>query len=77
MKVQVCCGKTCKSRFSEYIITRLENDKQKFNLDNLEIEESKCMGDCKIGPNIMIAGNKEKGMNPAKVSELVRAKFKK
>ena len=77
MKVQVCCWKTCKERFSEYIITRLENDKEKNNLKNLTIEESKCMWECKIWPNIKIDGNKENRMNPAKVSELVRGKHKK
>ena len=77
MKVQVCCWKTCKERFSEYIITRLENDQEKHNVSKLEIEESKCMWDCKIWPNIRIDGNKQNGMNPAKVSELVKGKPKK
>lgn len=53
MKVQVCHGKTCTERFCEYINTRLENDKKKFNL-NLEIENSPCMGQCKRGPNVKI-----------------------
>ncbi|MGB2110778.1 MAG: hypothetical protein ACPHY8_02430 [Patescibacteria group bacterium] len=47
MKVQVCHGRTCTERFCKYINTRLENDKQKFSLNNVVIEDSKCMGQCK------------------------------
>lgn len=48
MKVQVCTGKSCKGRFSNYIITRIENDK-KFYKDwkDVEVIEEKCMGHCK------------------------------
>lgn len=76
MKVQVCKWKTCTERFSEYIATRLENDKKLYNCDNVVIEESKCMGHCKSWPNIKVDGKLESYANPAKASELVRTKQK-
>lgn len=77
MKVQVCHGKTCKEKFSEYTCTRLENDKAKFNLDNLEIEKSQCMGHCKKWPNIKIDWILHNYVNPAKAAELIQPKPKK
>jgi NADH:ubiquinone oxidoreductase subunit E len=76
MKVQVCHGKTCTERFSEYINTRLENDKAKFGL-NIEIENSPCMGQCKRGPNVKIDGEIHNYCNPAKAAELLKPKPKK
>ncbi len=48
MKVQVCSGKSCKERFSQYIITRIQND-TKFYDDwkGVEVIEETCMGQCK------------------------------
>ena len=69
MKIKVCTWKTCNDRFSEYIITRLKNDKDRFNLDSLEIEESLCMWKCKEGPNIMVDWDIKNYINPSKASE--------
>jgi NADH:ubiquinone oxidoreductase subunit E len=77
MKVQVCHGRTCTEKFCKYINTRLENDKVKFWLDNLNIEDSKCMGECKKWPNIKIDGTIHNYMNPAKAAELIQPKSKK
>lgn len=46
MKIQVCSGKSCSERFSEYIIDRLENDVKKFELEDMEVMKSPCMGNC-------------------------------
>ena len=62
---------SCKDRFAEYIITRLKNDKERFNLGNLEIEESLCMWECKKWPNINVDWNIHNYMNPAKSSEFL------
>lgn len=70
MKIKVCTWKACADKFSSYIITRLKNDKEKFNLENLEIEECMCLWNCKIWPNVMIDKNIKNYMNPAKASEL-------
>ena len=66
--------KTCKDRFSEYIITRLNNDKERFNLKSLEIEESMCMGKCKEWPNIKVDWDIKNYINPAKASEFAFGK---
>jgi len=71
MKVQVCTGKGCKERFSEYILTRLENDKKFYDKDSLIIEEFKCMGDCKNWPNILIDKEIHTRVTPATASEKV------
>ena len=77
MKVQVCQWKSCKEKFSEYITTRLENDKEKFDFEKLIIEEAKCMWKCNEWPNVKIDGKIENYIWPAKVSEIVCEKFKK
>lgn len=71
MKIKVCTGKACADRFSGYIITRLKNDKEKFNLDHVEIEECMCTWQCSKWPNIIIDKNIKNAMNPAKASELI------
>jgi NADH:ubiquinone oxidoreductase subunit E len=76
MKVQVCKWRTCTERFSEYIATRLENDKKLYNCDSVVIEESKCMGNCKCWPNIKVDWKMESYMTPARASEIVRTKQK-
>ena len=69
MKIKVCRWKTCKDRFSDYIITRLDNDKEKFTLNKLKTEESLCMWQCKKWPNIDVDWDIKNYMNPAKASE--------
>ena len=76
MKVQVCHWKACKERFCEYINTRLENDKKKFNLD-IQIENALCMGQCKKWPNIKIGEEIHNYCNPAKAAELIKPKSNK
>lgn len=73
MKIQVCNGWSCKSKFSEYIVKRLENDRKKFSYKKLDIEETSCMWKCKYWPNVKLNGgdilNKSE---PAKISQLAR-----
>lgn len=71
MKVQVCTGKSCKEKFSNYIITRLRNDCKFYNWKNVEIVEETCMWECKKWPNIKIKNQVHNYVNPAKASELV------
>ena len=70
MKIKVCTGKTCNDRFSEYIVTRLKNDKDRFNLDNVIIEECLCTWKCSEWPNVVADWNHYNYMNPAKASNL-------
>ncbi len=77
MKIQVCSGKSCSERFSEYIIDRLENDVKKFELEDMEVMKSPCMGNCQKWPNIKIESERFEKMNPAKASELLFKKLPK
>lgn len=69
MKIKICMWKTCKDRFSEYIFTRLQNDKARFNLSNLELEECMCLWQCAKWPNIVVDNRVINYSNPAKASE--------
>ena len=68
MKISVCTWQSCKGRFSEYIITRLKNDKERFNLSSLIIEENPCIWNCHAWPSILVDGDVRPYMNPAKAS---------
>ena len=70
MKIKICTWKVCNDRFSEYVITRLKNDKQRFNLNKLEIEESMCMWKCDKWPNVQIDKEIINYVTPVKASEL-------
>lgn len=76
MEVKICTWNTCKSNFSEYIFSRLENDKQKFELEKLKIENSLCMWNCENWINISIWNEKFSKQNPIKTSTLVIKKYK-
>lgn len=70
MKIQVCTGKICKERYSEYIQARLERDKEFFSLDNLIIEQCTCLWACKEWPNMLVDGKLEIHCNPIKASKI-------
>lgn len=76
MKIQVCTGKSCKWKFSEYIIKRINWDIEKFHLDNVSIESCPCLWDCKSWPNVIIDGKKENYCDPIKVSRIMFEKIK-
>ena len=75
--IKVCKGTTCSDKFSNYIITRIKRDIEKFDLKNIEIEESACMGMCKKWPNTKVDGDIMNYANPSKVSEAMFKKLKK
>jgi NADH:ubiquinone oxidoreductase subunit E len=74
MKVKVCMWNNCKSRFSEYILARLENDKNFNDLKNLEVEACTCLWVCEQWPAIEIDHKIETRQNPLKASEIVNKK---
>lgn len=76
MKIQVCTWKSCKSRFSEYIIKRIEWDKVRFNLENVNVETCPCQWNCKEWPTVIIDGKKESYCDPLKVSKIMFDKIK-
>jgi len=71
MKIQVCCWKTCKSNFSEYITRRLKADIERLDLKNIEIEETMCMWMCKKWPNVKINDDIINYAEPARISDIV------
>ena len=75
MKIQVCTGKSCKSRFSEYILKRLAWDIEKFQLDNIQTEVCACLWQCKMWPNVILDGKTEHYSDPAKISKLMFEKI--
>ena len=77
MLIKVCCGGSCKGRFSNYMITRIKNDINHFNLKDIEIEESKCMWQCKKWPNAKINEEIVNFCNGSKLSEIMFKKLKK
>lgn len=70
MKITVCVWKSCSDKFSNYIIERLKNDKNRFNLDSLIIEESMCMWRCKEWPNVSVDWDIRNYINPLKASDI-------
>ena len=77
MKIRVCKWKLCSEKFSNYIISRLQNDINRFNLKDIEIEESLCMWKCSEWPNIYFDNDFYTRVNPLKVSEILFKKIKK
>lgn len=71
MKIQVCTWKSCKERFSEYIIKRLESDRDFYNWKNTMIEPCMCTWKCKEWPCVIFDSSHETHMNPAKASKIV------
>ncbi len=75
MHIQVCTGKSCSGRFSNYIITRLKNDEKFYDRKDMKISESGCMWNCKKAPNIKIANQSHEYVSPARASELVSKEY--
>lgn len=76
MKIQVCNWKSCRSRFSEYILKRINSDIEKFNLWNVTIEYCPCLWQCKAWPNVIIDWKIENYSDPIKVSKNMFEKLK-
>jgi len=76
MKIKVCMWKSCKDKFAKYMITRIKNDIEYFDLKNIEIEETPCMGQCKKWPNAKIDNNIINYANWSKLSEAMFKKIK-
>ena len=72
MKVQICSWVWCKNRFSEYIFTRLERDKDFYKgCDNIILEKIDCLWNCEKWPSVKVDKELYSYMTPAKASEIV------
>ncbi|MBW7954492.1 (2Fe-2S) ferredoxin domain-containing protein [Candidatus Gracilibacteria bacterium] len=76
IEIKVCRGKNCSSRFSEYILKRLELEKEKFKLDEVDISIMPCQNQCEKGPNVSFDGKIENYQDPIKSSKLMHEKVK-
>jgi len=76
MKIRICCWQKCKNNFSQFIKERLENDVERFELKDVEIEESGCFWDCKKWPNVEIDGEMINWATPIIASKKMFEKLK-
>lgn len=75
MKIQVCMWKNCKEKYSEYILQRLERDKERFKLDNVIITSCSCLWNCEKWPSVMFDKHIEWNMTPTKASKMMMNKI--
>lgn len=71
MKIKVCMWNNCKNKFAEYIVFRLKNDVNRFNLDKVEVEEVACQWRCEEWPIVRIDKNMLTKATPIKASEMM------
>ena len=76
MKIQVCNWKSCKSHFSEYITKRLNWDIEKFDIQNVIVEECACMWECRKWPNVKVDWKIENYSDPIKISKIICERVK-
>lgn len=69
MKIQICTWKSCKSRYSEYILKRLKADIEKFKFEKIEIETTPCQWYCEKWPNVLYDWKREHYQDPIKASK--------
>jgi NADH:ubiquinone oxidoreductase subunit E len=77
MLIKVCTWSACKSKFSNYMVTRIKRDIEKSSLKNVKMEESPCMWECRKSPNARIDNEVMNYANPCKLSEAMFKKLKK
>jgi NADH:ubiquinone oxidoreductase subunit E len=77
VKIKICMWNACIANFSNYMITRIQRDIEKFELKNIEIEETPCMWMCKKWPNAKVNNDILNYTNWNKLSEAMFKKLKK
>lgn len=77
VKIKVCMWNSCKGKFWKYMTDRINNDINHFNLENIEIEETLCMWECKKAPNAKVDWEIINYSNWNKLSALMFKKIKK
>lgn len=64
----------CKSRFSEYILARIERDKERLKESDIEVEKVYCLWYCEDGPNVVIDGTLFNKATPSMISKQLFSK---
>ena len=77
MKIKICTWAACSNNFSNYMVTRIKRDIEKFELKHIEIEETPCMWMCKKWPNAKVGDDILNYANWNKLSALMFKKIKK
>ncbi|MBP9812713.1 (2Fe-2S) ferredoxin domain-containing protein [Candidatus Gracilibacteria bacterium] len=73
--IKVCHGRACSERFSSYIFSRLEADRDFYRYpDEIILEKCLCQGRCKEGPVVVYNNDIQIYQNPVKASEILRKK---
>lgn len=76
IKIQICNWKNCSQKWNKYIIKRLESDKNFYNYkEEINIEQTTCMWNCKNSINIKIDKEMFSNQNPAETSKIIRNKI--
>lgn len=74
--IQVCTGKTCTERYSNYLLARLRSDKAKYDQDDqIGIETCACRGKCAEAPVFLYEKELFTRANPIKASEVFLRKL--
>ena len=71
MKIQVCMWNWCKKRYSEYILKRLENDVERFDMKNVNLSTCACCWKCEEWPVVKFDKRTETAMDPIKASNMM------
>jgi NADH:ubiquinone oxidoreductase subunit E len=72
INLRVCTGRSCRERFSAYVVARLENDRTKFfPQEDIEIGTCLCRNRCEESPVIETDDGLYTRMNPIAASQLM------
>ena len=72
MKIQVCMWNWCKKRYSEYILKRLENDVERFDMNNVNLSTCACCWKCEEWPVVKFAKRTESEVSISSVKTLMQ-----
>ncbi|MCH8518299.1 NAD(P)H-dependent oxidoreductase subunit E [Candidatus Gracilibacteria bacterium] len=69
MDIKICTGRSCKEKFSRYMMQRVERDRDFYNWkQDVSCSECLCLGACEKAPNVNIDGEIHSYMNGVKLS---------
>ena len=76
MDIRICTWRSCREKFSHYMIERVKRDKDFYNWkQDISCSESLCLWKCQKWPNISLDGEIHEYMSGVKLSQLIRKKI--